>query len=294
MGEDYVKIITTKNKKTKVILLTIIAIVILPISIIPVSFNIIDNKSKKEIPILMYHSMLKSKQYIGQYVVSPEEFESDINYLEENGYTTILMKDLIDSVENKSQLPEKPIIITFDDGYYNNYYYAYKIAKEHNIKMVISIIVNQTDLYSESHDENPNYSHLTWDEINEMLNSGLVEIANHSYDLHAQNGKFIGVTKAKCESNEEYEQRLTNDVKKAQERIFEKTGQAPTTFTYPFGLADKNTKEIIKNMGFKATLLVENKKASIEIGNDSSLYNLKRCIRVGGASTYKVMKKYKI
>lgn len=289
-----VKVIATKNKKTKAILLTVIMIVILPISIIPVSLNIIGEDNKQEIPILMYHSMLKSRQCIGQYVVSPDEFESDINYLEENGYTAIFMQDLISCVKGESQLPDKPVIITFDDGYYNNYYYAYKIAKEHNIKMVISIIVSQTDLYSESHDENPNYSHLTWDEINEMLNSGLVEIANHSYNLHAQNGKYIGVTKAKCESDEEYKQRLVNDIKKAQDRIFEKTGIMPTTFTYPFGLAGKNTKEIIKNMGFDATLLVENKKASVEISNDSSLYNLKRCIRVGGASTYKVMKKYKI
>lgn len=288
------KVIATKNKKTKAILLTVIMIIILPISIIPVSLDIIGSENKREIPILMYHSMLKSKQYIGQYVVSPDEFESDLNYLEENGYTAIFMQDLIDCVKGNGSLPAKPVVITFDDGYYNNYYYAYKIAKEHNIKMVISIIVSQTDLYSENHDENPNYSHLTWDEINEMLNSGIVEIANHSYDLHAQNGKYIGVTKSKCESDEEYEQRLTNDIKKAQDKIFEKTGRMPTTFTYPFGLADKKTKEIIKNLGFDATLLVENKKASVEIGNDSSLYNLKRCIRVGGASTYKVMKKYKI
>ena len=75
-----------------------------------------------DIPIVMYHSVLKDEKYHGKYVISPAELENDILYLKEQGYTTIFMEDLINYTKG-GELPEKPIMLTFDDGYYNNYLY---------------------------------------------------------------------------------------------------------------------------------------------------------------------------
>ena len=80
-----------------------------------------------EVPIVMYHSVLKDESRHGQYVISPAELESDLKYLRDHGYTTILIEDLIAYTQG-GPLPEKPVLLTFDDGYYNNYLYAFPLA----------------------------------------------------------------------------------------------------------------------------------------------------------------------
>ena len=73
------------------------------------------------VPVIMYHAVMDDASRLGKYVISPEELESDFKWLSENGYTAVLSEDLINYTENGAALPEKPILLTFDDGYYNNY-----------------------------------------------------------------------------------------------------------------------------------------------------------------------------
>ena len=101
-----------------------------------------------ELPIIMYHGLLKEEARQGKYVLSPAQFESDLKYLKENGYHTVVVQDLIDYVEKGVPLPEKPVMLTFDDGYYNNYYYAFPLLEEYDAKIVISPICRYTDEYS--------------------------------------------------------------------------------------------------------------------------------------------------
>lgn len=74
------------------------------------------------VPIIMYHSILKNS-HLGKYVITPEEFEEDIRYLNEHKYNSITMTDLINYVYNNGDIPLKPVVITFDDGNLNNYIY---------------------------------------------------------------------------------------------------------------------------------------------------------------------------
>ena len=128
-----------------------------------------------EIPIVMYHSLLKDEARHGKYVISPAEFENDLQYLKKHGYTTILMSDLIAYTQGK-ELPGEPVLLTFDDGYYNNYLYAFELAKQYQCKFVISPIGYYADQYTDTPDENAYYSHATWEELQEMAESGLVEV----------------------------------------------------------------------------------------------------------------------
>ena len=125
-------------------------------------------------------------------MISPAELENDILYLKKHGYTAILMEDLINYTKG-GELPEKPILLTFDDGYYNNYLYAFPLAKQYRVKFVISPIGRYADLYSGRDENNAYYSHATWEQLREMTGSGLVEVQNHSYDLHEQKGGALGV-----------------------------------------------------------------------------------------------------
>lgn len=110
------------------------------------AYSIVNAKTENyiKVPIIMYHSILKSRS--GDYIIHPSEFESDLKCIKDNGYETITMTDLIEYVYNDKELPEKPIIITFDDGYYDNLGYAVPLLKEYNMKAVISIVGSYTDI----------------------------------------------------------------------------------------------------------------------------------------------------
>ena len=186
----------------------------------PQSSAMLFDKAKsdeKDVPIIMYHSILRSSHSGSEYIISEADFERDLKFLKKQGYTPIVMQDLIDFVDGKGTLPEKPIILTFDDGYFNNCSYAFPLLKKYDCKAVISIIGYYTDLYTETPDENPAYSHLTWKDIKEMIASGNVEFQNHSYNLHTIDKGRNGTKKKKGESLADYKAILTSDLGKLQD-----------------------------------------------------------------------------
>lgn len=252
----------------------------------------LSDNSYVEVPIIMYHGILKDKKYQGKYVISPKTFEKDLQYINDNGYTTIFMTDLINYVYENAPLPEKPIIITFDDGYYNNYLYAFDLVKKYNCKMVLSPIGSCTDKFSESEDKNANYSHCTWDNLNEMISSGHVEIQNHSYNLHSSSSYNLGSKKRKGESKEAYKKRFTEDLMKMQQKITDNTGFTPNTFTYPFGAKCEYSVELLKEMGFKASLDCEETINKVSKEPDS-LYCLHRFLRPPKTSSEEFFSKLK-
>lgn len=243
--------------------------------------------SGTRLPIIMYHSLLKEKNRQGKYVISPDLLESDMKYLKQHGYTPINMQDLIDYEKAGKPLPAKPVMLTFDDGYYNNYLYAFPLAKQYQFKIVISPIGYYTDKFSEKDADHANYSHITWDEINEMMNSGYVEIQNHTYNLHASGGKNrLGAQKLKSESAEQYAGMLIEDLKKMQDEMMSHTGKCPTTFTFPFGAISEEAIPVIKSLGFQATLTCSS-RVNIITTNPECLYGLGRFLRPAGISTEK-------
>lgn len=250
------------------------------------SSEVSETQESVRLPVLMYHLVLKNPGNKNKFIVSEATFEEDLKYIKENGYTTILVKDLIDYTEGKNDLPPKPILLTFDDGAYNNYLYAFPLAKKYNAKFVFSPICKESEKYSQVVDENPSYAHANWNHILEMSNSGLVEIQNHTYDMHRNNKTRLGCTKKSGESKDEYREKLTNDLHKAQEMIKQKSGVEPTAFFYPFGACSDCSEDIIRQIGFKATFLCESKVNYIT-RNPESLFRLHRFLRPPGVPSKK-------
>ena len=211
------------------------------------------------LPVLMYHGVHSNPKKAGDYVITPQALEEDLLYLQRQGCTTVVMSDLIAYVQQGTPLPEKPVMITFDDGYYNNYLNAYPLLQKYQMKAVISIIVGETDKYSELDENKENYSHITWDMINEMMESGLIEIQNHTYNLHKTGNPRRGAAQRKDETTEQYFAAVGADLQKAQDRIEEMTGWRPNTFTYPFGSYSRRSQELLEQLGFAASLGVEGK-----------------------------------
>ena len=248
-----------------------------------------EEKDGIALPVIMYHSILKDPARAGKYVVSPDLLRSDLEYLKNNGYTTVLPKDLIRYVKGEESLPEKPVMITFDDGYLNNLTYAVPILEQLDMCAVISPVGKYTQNFSETKDPNPNYAHMSWDEIKEAEQSGRIEIANHSYDMHNQDRRK-GCKKRVGESEEDYKSALAEDIGKMQSLLKENCNLEPKCFTYPYGAVCETSIEVLKKMGFEITLGCTEKMNYIKQGEDM-LWCLGRYNRPSGVSTENFMKK---
>lgn len=243
-----------------------------------------------KVPIIMYHSILKDSSKSNKYIITPTTFEKDLQYIYEHGYTTVTMSDLIAYVHQDKPLPEKPIIITFDDGHYNNLGYAVPLLEKYNMKAVISIVGSYTDTFSRTDEANLNYSYLRWKDIRNLMADEIIEFQNHTYNLHSNTNGRMGCSKKSYESKASYEKVLSEDISKLQEEFKENTGYVPNTFTYPFGSISKASYPIIKNLGFKASLSCASGINYITKDYEC-LYCLKRNNRPSGISSEQFFKK---
>jgi peptidoglycan/xylan/chitin deacetylase (PgdA/CDA1 family) len=238
------------------------------------------------VPIIIYHKIKYNN--LSKLTISPYEFDSDLKYLQAGGYTTITIDDLISFQKGAQTLPEKPIIICFDDGYLNTYVYAYPLLKKYGMKAVLSIIGKDADDYSKVNIKDLDYAHTNWSQIVEMSNSGVFEIQNHSYSLHLATNKRYGCTKNNGEDEPHYEKVLADDLKRLQQEVYEKTGRTPTAFTYPFGRVSRESEPVIKRLGFKASLTCVY-GINVITKDPDKLYGLKRIARYHGISLKKTI-----
>ena len=244
-----------------------------------------------EVPIIMYHSVLKSKK--GMYSVHPSLLREDICYLKNHGYQPIFVKDIIAFCEGKGDLPQKPVVLSFDDGHYNNYYYAYPILKEENFKANLNVVGSYCNYSTTSGDyDNPNYSYLTWSEIKELYDSNIFEIGNHTYKMHAFSPRY-GIKQKLYESDDEYAKALKDDVSKLEYKFMVECGFRTEVFAYPFGAYSDLGEKILREMGFKAFLTCNEGINKLKRGDAKALSHLKRVNRSGNLTTYQFFQKLK-
>ncbi len=243
------------------------------------------------VPIIMYHSILDNPSRQGDYVITPQQFEQDLQYLKANGYTTVVMADLIAYVQEGKPLPDKAVVLTFDDGYYNNFHYAHPLLEQYGMRAVLSPIAIWSEHYTAHPDQcnRDNYSQLTWEQLRTMAQSGVWEIQNHSYDLHHNDGGQKGAAKRKDESDAGYRLRLKNDLATAQRLLTENVGVTPTTFAYPFGAISTLSQEVLEDLGFCASLSCEQRTATLT-RNPACLWRLGRYLRPADKNIATILK----
>ncbi len=245
----------------------------------PAAFNI----QPVKIAVIMYHGLIDDTSKQNKYFIDPKYFEEDLKYLNENGFQTIFASDLISHFEKNTPLPEKPVLLTFDDGYYNNYTFAYPLLKKYNCKAVISPIGYPADEAVKENKQNPVYSQCTWKQLKEMADSGFVEIQNHTYNLHHIDSGRNGAKNNTNENPDEYRKLLSDDLLKFNKRMFEETGKYPESVVFPFGARSKQTVETVKSLGFKAAFDCEEKVNLLSSQQD--LFYIHRFLRPNNMSS---------
>ncbi|MCR4692798.1 MAG: polysaccharide deacetylase family protein [Firmicutes bacterium] len=279
--------------KRAVLFLIIILFALTGLRSVKTSIPVFNITNGIKLPVLMYHSICSDASKTGKYVLTPKAFEDDMKYLKNQGYTAISAKQLIKYVYLGEDLPEKPIILTFDDGMYNNKEYVLPILEKYDFCAVFSIVGSYTDEYTENNIVNPDYSYLRWSDICLLSENPRIEFGNHSYAFHSISRKRYGTKKNKNESLLDYINAFYQDTEKLQSKFFSSCNFKPVIYTYPFGSYSKESLRVLKKMGFLVTFSCFEGVNTITHDADC-LFMLKRYNRDGRISTSAFFSKLKL
>ncbi|HNP89260.1 MAG: Poly-beta-1,6-N-acetyl-D-glucosamine N-deacetylase precursor [Microgenomates group bacterium ADurb.Bin219] len=187
------------------------------------------------VPILMYHHLLANDEAKAKGAqnlnVTPEIFESQVNYFINKGYQTIFLDELMDGLKGNRQLPAKPLIITFDDSYKELYYVLFPLMKIKNFKATVFVISQFLD--------GENY--LSWSQLKEMASSNLLEVGGHGLNHLVLSEK----------SGEEF---IRNQIVSSQKIINERSGRPVKVFAYPYGAYNATAEKVLREAGFTAAV----------------------------------------
>lgn len=214
-----------------------------------------------QVPILMYHYISEPPPdadiYRQDLSVTPENFEAQLRYLAENGYTTITFTDLIYHLTLGRPLPKRPVILTFDDGYRDNFLHAYRQLRRYDSVGTFFVVTGFID------ENRPEY--LTWGQIRVMHRGGMA-FGSHSYthpDLRGQEVDY-----------------LVWQILGSQQALAERIGEPVHFFSYPAGSYDQSVIDVLRSAGFWAAVTTQQGDTHTSDG----LFELAR-IRVRGDDT---------
>ncbi|MBI3486177.1 polysaccharide deacetylase family protein [Candidatus Daviesbacteria bacterium] len=182
------------------------------------------------VPILMYHYIGNNPNPIDtarDYLsVPPDKFDAQMSYLASKGYTTISLDTLYAALKGSASLPNKPITLTFDDGYIDFYINAYPILKKYNFTAISFI---PTGLMNQGY-------YLNWDQIREMHNSGLIIFEAHTVNHYNLN-------------NLSYD-KVKNQLTQSKQTLQDILGYPINFIAYPYGLSNPSVWQAAKEVGF--------------------------------------------
>ncbi|MGL6063952.1 MAG: polysaccharide deacetylase family protein [Fusobacteriaceae bacterium] len=208
-------------------------------------------KKKKEMPIIMYHRVIDGKEdekgVHGTYILK-KDFEEQLEYLVKNNYETLTFKDLKgEKYKERFNRGKKKIILTFDDGYEDNYRNVFPLLKKYNCKAVIYIMGEGTyNKWDVDHKHNPEtrFNLMNDEMIKEMHSSGLVEFGVHT------------MTHPRLDTLSP--EKIRYEIGESKRIIEEKLGEETVSFAYPYGDFSEEVKEITKEFNFEFVVATDN------------------------------------
>lgn len=236
--------------------------------------------------VLMYHHIVPDDQ-VGSSansgnnaVIGESQFAEEMAYLARNGYHTLLMSEVNTILQGGLSFPEKSVVITFDDGYASNYTLAYPILDKYDLKATIAaVMVSTVDASETDGDIRQNIPHLTFDQMREMQDSGLIEFGSHSYDGHGlididalgRQGKFFVSRQymknlGRFETVDEFRERIANDLRYSKYVIEQAIGKPVIYFAYPYGASGSDVRDVLQRYGF--AVAVTTVKGTIDADSD--------------------------
>lgn len=235
--------------------------------------------SEMDVPIILYHHIADSGE--GEAIIQEDVFLSHLDAIAQAGYETVSFDQLTAYVEKGVPLPEKPIVISFDDGYLSNYDIAWPALKERNMQGTIFVIGCSVGMTTYKETGVPIIPHFSYTQAQEMIDSGAISIQPHTYNMHQYlplepPGGRVGCTQREGETEVDYRQALTQDFTTAAEQLKDNTTETATVLSYPFGLYSESSEAISAQLGFQISLTTHMEQAHLVKGDMNSLRLLGR------------------
>lgn len=252
---------------------------------------------KNKLIVLSYHDIRDSvsKGDGDAYATSTQNFTAHMDWLVGHDYTPVSLQQVIDASNGKRDLPDKAILLSFDDGLRSVYTHVYPILRAYRFPAVLGIVSNWVDLpASEKVAYGPrdfsSDDFLTWQQLREMQASGLFEIASHSHDLHhgvisnpqgnstpaAATRQFID-SMQRYESTSEYLQRIEHDLSASTKEITRQLGVRPRSIIWPYAAYNSETTKVADALGMKVSFDLEGREQNL----GDNLHGLARLLVVG-------------
>ena len=229
--------------------------------------------------ILMYHDITEEPTD-NIYSVTQATLRSQIETLQNAGYEFIGFDELIAFADYGRELPRRPVVITFDDGYRSSLELAAPVLEELGICATINIIGSQVGKSTYRHTDIATIPHFSFEEARPWVQRGVIHIGHHSHDMHmvhkSEDPFRRGVLQREGESADEYRKAFIRDFKTLKASIKSALGITVNVYAYPYGFYNADTEAMLKELGIRVTLTTNKGINRIERGNPDSLFALKR------------------
>ncbi|WP_160689251.1 polysaccharide deacetylase family protein [Clostridium sp. C2-6-12] len=203
---------------------------------------------KIKIPVICYHSINKDPSGKSPIIISPEKFRQHLKAVKDNGYTTLTMAQFKEYILGDKPVPEKSVLITFDDGYMDNYTNAFPILKEFNMNATIFVISSYLD----------GKEYLSPSSVKEMSDYG-IDIESHTVS-HRRLSELS------------YEEQLS-ELKNSKETLEKLTGKPVFSIAYPEGKYNDDTIKAVSEAGYSMGFTID--RGYVGIGdNPDKLYRM--------------------
>jgi len=233
----------------------------------------------EQVPVLCYHYLrgstgpLRLLKILGYVILSlpllddneiwtldVASFESQMRYLHENGYRTVSPDELAAWQRGEKDLPQRPVVITFDDGDRSVYELAWPILQKYGLTATFFVVTNRVG------EEWEGVSCLSWGELREMYESGVFAIESHTHDLHyrVETGRthtpvFIAASRGdyKFERYDSWESAILDDLGTSRQLIRRHIGTEPRSIAWPFGGNNVDVDNVAVQAGFTYTMKMQ-------------------------------------
>lgn len=247
------------------------------------------------VPILLYHHV--ADQGDPSTTISAAVLESHLQAILEAGYTPVSLSQLRDFVQKGKALPEKPVCITFDDGYASNYSLAYPLLLKYRIPAAIFVVGIHMGAETYRDTDIAITPHFTYEQAREMLDSGLVDIQSHTYDMHrwaayeTETPVRVDALRLPTESLTHYQNFLAADFTRSAGEIQDATGHEVTCLAYPGGCWNEESEAVLRSLGVEMTLTTREGAAQLTHGDPDCLYTLPRNTIYGSMSAQTLLQR---
>ncbi|MBU0758952.1 MAG: poly-beta-1,6-N-acetyl-D-glucosamine N-deacetylase PgaB [Candidatus Omnitrophica bacterium] len=245
------------------------AVVILFIALLAWVLPATAAEGKDDFIVLCYHDMPKEVK-LDIYAVDQKSFVQQIEYLTTHGYHFISVNDVIEASEGKKTLPEKAVLLTFDDGYLSYYEFVYPLLELYGYPSLLAVETGWVD----KPDPELTAPLVNWDQLKEMSKSKLVYIASHSNDIHHEvlynpqgNTSWAAISRiynpdtGAYESKGDYRKRIHDDLALSKKILKQKLEVDTEAMVWPYGKYNQICVEEAKALGFKLMFYLDDKMA---------------------------------